>query len=140
MEPETVRLRVRQAEAAMRSLKHSGEDLLGRAVPLAPIEEGTLRGSAALAFIVNGRRFEGAGAYVAALAEAVGLARRGALRTIDVEVSFNTVYAGYQHERRDLVHPLGGQADYLGQPLRENSGRYARALELEQRRALRGDA
>lgn len=131
-------LRERRARGALRALKSSGEDLLGRAVEAAPVEEGTLRASAELAFIVNDHRFDGAGAYAQALHVAVGLARAGRLRTIDAEVSFNAVYAARQHEELDWHHPLSGGAKYLERPLLENTGRYRQALELEDRLATSG--
>lgn len=130
-----VELRVAQARGAMRALKVIGEDLLGKAVNLAPVEEGTLRGSAELTFIVNSSRFEGENAYGRAEAVAVGMAqRKGALKVLNVEVSFNTVYAARQHEETEWVHPLGGQAKYLEQPFREDSPRYPAVIEASIRR------
>lgn len=125
-----------RARGAMRALRHIGEDLIARSVPRAPIEEGTLRGSAAVAFIVNGQRLEGAGAYELAVHLAVRLARAGLLRSLRVEVSFNTVYAARQHEEVEWNHPLGGEAKYLERPLLEGMAGYRRALELEDRIAL----
>lgn len=137
-ERETMQMRQQAARATFRALLRSGEDLLARSQQLAPIEEGTLRASAELAFIVNGRRYEGRAAAAGAELLVAELAGRGDLRTLDVEVSFNTIYAARQHEERDWHHPLGGQADYLGAPLRANLGRYMRAAELEHDAAIRG--
>lgn len=38
------------------------------------------------------------------------------------------VYAKYQHERLDLVHPRGGGAKYLENPLNANHGDYLRRV------------
>jgi hypothetical protein len=131
-------LREAHARGTLRGIIRAGEDLLGRAQRLAPVEEGTLRASASLTIIVNGRRFEGGiGAQRMAESLVVMLARRGALKSIDAEVSFNTVYAARQHEETSWDHPLGGQAKYLEQPLRENVRRYSRAIALEGEAALR---
>lgn len=128
-------LRVAQARGAIRALKVIGEDLDGAAVALAPVEEGTLRASSEVAFLVNGHRFEGAGAYARAEAVAVGLAKAGRLRTMSVEVSANTIYAARQHEELDWQHPLGGQAKYLEQPFAERAPRYPGIIEASIRRA-----
>lgn len=131
-------LRERRARGAMRALKMSGEDLIARSVPRAPIDEGILRASAALTFIVNGRRYEGAGAYELAVRHAVSLARRGELQSVSVEVSFNTVYAAAQHQGDHFNHPKGGEARYLERPLLEGTAKYRRALELEDKLAVGG--
>lgn len=126
------------AAGALEALIRTGEDLLGRAQRLAPVEEGTLRGSAALVVIVNGHRFEGEGSTALAVAAARTAALAGVPLRLDVEVSFNTVYAARQHEELDWAHPLGGQAKYLEQPLREQADRYGRIIELATRRAIQG--
>jgi hypothetical protein len=76
-------LRVRRALDTLEAVARVGEDLLGRAVDLAPVEEGTLRGSAELALLVNGTRYAGPAAATAARAQVAALARAGTLKTID---------------------------------------------------------
>lgn len=131
----------RHARGALRALIRSGEDLIARATPLTPLEEGTLRGSYDLAVIINRReRLEGPGMMAAAEARVRQLARGGELDRLDVEVSVNTVYAARQHEELDWHHPTPGtQAKFLETPFRANARRYMRAAELEADRALRGD-
>jgi hypothetical protein len=116
------------AANTVRALHKIGEDLGGKAQRLAPIEEGTLRASMAVVLIVNGTRFEGEGSIDAAIATARRLAEAGDQWAASVEVSFNTVYAAYQHEETSLEHPLGGQAKYLEQPFREGLPRYERII------------
>lgn len=128
--------RVRHALAVLEAVIRCGEDLLGRSQRLAPIEEGTLRGSAELAIIVNGIRLAGAGAKGEAMILVRALAGRGELRTVDAEVAFTEIYAAAQHEGVKFVHPLGGQAKYLEQPLGEQARRYGRIIDLAGRRAL----
>jgi hypothetical protein len=43
------------------------------------------------------------------------------------KVEVSQVYAKYQHEGLDFVHPRGGEALYLGQPLLDNHSRYLQA-------------
>lgn len=136
MADELERARVAQARGSMAGLKVIGEDLLGEATRRAPIEEGTLRGSGMLTFIVNGTRYEGTNAYATATAAAVAAARAGTLRTLDVEVAFASIYAAAQHEGLDFEHPLGGEALYLQRPLMERQARYPAILALEQRRHM----
>lgn len=136
MADELEELRVAQARGAMRALKVIGDDVHGKSFDRAPIEEGILRGSGEVAFIVDGTRFEGTGAYEAALAFAIAQARAGALRELNVEVSYNTVYAARQHEELDWDHPLGGQAKYLESVLLEDAARYPAVIAAAQRREL----
>lgn len=121
-------VRARMAEGALRGLAVAGEDLLGEAQRRAPIDKGDLRGSGMLTFIVNGARFEGDGAIGSALAAARAAARAGTLRSLDAEVSFNTVYAARQHEETEWLHPLDGEAKYLERPLVEKLPRYERVV------------
>lgn len=77
--------------AARRGTRKAAEWLRGESVPLAPLDWGTLR-EAATVKGVN--------------AEPIAL------------VVYDTPYAAIQHEREDFRHPKAGQADYLGQPMR----------------------
>lgn len=126
----TRELRADQAAAAVEALYRAGEDLAGKAARLAPVEEGTLRGSVSVTVIVNGIRHDGAGGMAAATARARAAALAGRDLAIDVEVAANTIYAARQHEETSWEHPLGGQAKYLEQPFREMVPRVERLLEL----------
>lgn len=128
-------VRVRMALNTLDGLVRVGEDLLGRAQRLAPKEEGTLRGSGALVIIVNGRRIEGGGARGIAEVAVRGLAKVGAPIALDVEVSFNTVYAARQHEELDWHHDEG-QAKYLEAPFRDGLERYVRIVAAAAGRGL----
>lgn len=97
--------------AAATALKAVGEDILGEAQRRAPVEEGTLRASGELELDISGP-------------------------VMTAEVSFNTVYAAYQHEREDLKHPKGGQAKYLESVLLERGPRYGAILAAAMRKAL----
>jgi len=44
------------------------------------------------------------------------------------KISFDQVYARYQHERRDLYHPRGGGPGYLRNALNANAARTLQAL------------
>jgi hypothetical protein len=128
--------RARLALAGIEALKHIGEDVLGEAVNRAPLEEGTLRGSATLGFRVNGYLFDGPGAYDLARTRVRQLARAGQLKTVEAVVSFNTVYAARQHEETAWRHQLAGRAKYLESVIHERTGRYLAAVAANMRRAL----
>jgi hypothetical protein len=130
-------VRVRHALATLEALKNIGEDLLGEGQRRAPLEEGTLRGSFELTYIVNGHRLEGPGAYALAVNAVRALARAGALESIDVEVSANTIYAAAQHEGIDFEHPLAGEAKFLEHPLAERQARYEAIIAAAQARSIR---
>lgn len=83
---------------AFDGMADSAEDLLGRAQRDAPVDEGTLRASGTIVYIINGGRYEGPGARTAAREAAVAGAAHGGVE-MDAEVSFNTVYSAAQHEQ-----------------------------------------
>lgn len=120
--------RLERVERVVRAVYVASEDLLGQAVQLAPKDEGTLRGSGAVALIVNGTRHEGATAFTSAVSTAKALTRAGATIEVEGEVSFNTIYAARIHEEIDWNFQVG-QSKYLEQPLRENTPRYQRLIE-----------
>ena len=74
-------------------------DLTRRSKQLAPLDTGDLRGAGEGDVNVNGDEIIGT-------------------------VSFNKPYAMKQHEEMGYIHPRGGQAKYLEQPLNENRDRY----------------
>ena len=84
-------------------------DLLGKAVDLAPVDTGDLRGSGKVEFEEDRNKL-------------VGI------------VSFNTPYARRQHEELTWRHPEGGQAKYLQQPFEENADRYIQKIRDSVRR------
>jgi hypothetical protein len=87
------------------------EDLLGRAVRDAPVDEGTLRGSGTATVEVHGQ-------------EVIG------------KVTFGTPYARAQHEGLDFEHPKGGKAKYLESNLTALAPRYKKILAASARKAL----
>lgn len=93
----------RRRAAAVQALHVIGDDLLGRAIRDAPIDEGTLRGSGS-----------------------VDVDERA--NSASVEVTFSTPYAARQHEEVTWDHPRGGKAKYLEDNLKAMSQRYVRAL------------
>lgn len=84
----------RQRLLARGALELAANDLLGEGQRLAPVEEGTLRGSGEVELEVHGDHFE-------------------------ATVSFSTPYAAVQHEELSFQHPKGGQAKYLEAPFKE---------------------
>jgi hypothetical protein len=125
--------KLRAAYGALEGVIVTAEDLLGRSTALAPLDEGTLRGSGAVVLIVNGQRFEGSGARDAARAAIRSAVERGGGIVIFGEVSFNTVYAARQHEETTWHH-VEGQAKYLEAPLLEQGNRYERVIALSSER------
>lgn len=124
------------AERLVHDVARAGEIVLGEAVRRAPIEEGTLRGSATLVLIVDGRSFDGSGAIAAAARFAKTVAESGGSPLVMAEVSFNTVYAAAQHEGLDYDHPKGGGPKYLEGPLGEFAPRLMALIAAGQRGIL----
>ena len=129
-------LAAKAARRLVHDVNRAGEILLGNAQRRAPLDEGTLRGSAELALTVNGSRYDGAGALGAATFAAETAARSGQDVTVYAEVSFNTVYAAAQHEGLDYDHPKGGEAKYLERPLTELAPRLTALIAAGQRGIL----
>jgi hypothetical protein len=87
------------------------EDLLGRSVRDAPVDEGTLRGSGTATVEVHGQ-------------EVIG------------KVTFGVPYARAQHEGVTFSHPKGGKAKYLEANLTSMAPRYKDILAKTAKRAL----
>lgn len=132
------RLRREQVQRLVRDVARAGEIMLGDAQRRAPIDEGTLRGSAELALVVNGSTFSGSGMIEQATAAALAASSGRRRVRITAELSFNTVYAARQHEELDWNHPKGGEAKYLQKAIQENSGRLGSLIEAGQRAIMRG--
>lgn len=116
---ELERVRRARHDAAKDFVVRAANDLLARAVPLAPIETGRLRDSAVGPDPETGEHFVERDDYV------------------EATVSFNTPYAARQHEELEWNHPVGGQAKYLEQPFKEMMPRYDAALAAALERAVR---
>ena len=97
------------SQAATRGLLKAAEHLRAESQKLAPIDEGTLRASAAVTEVTASR----------------------------VAVSFNTPYAVRQHEELGYRHPRGGQAKYLEDPLHSEATTMREIAAAEVRRSLR---
>lgn len=124
----TMDAKLDRATKVLRALNIVGDDLVGQATDLVPLDEGTLQGSAAVVLIVDGVRHEGEGALAAATRHAHQVIRAGGTPFVQVEVSYNTVYAARQHEELDWEHDPGRQAKYLEEPFARNLNRYERVL------------
>lgn len=88
-------VKARQRAAARQAIEIWGQNVLGEAQRLAPVEEGTLRasGNAQYEDTVDGG---------------------------ELTISFSTPYAAKQHEEMGYSHPVGGQAKYLETPFKAN--------------------
>jgi len=133
----------RVQQAAVRGMVENTEDLLGRAMRDAPVDEGTLRASGSAEVYANGRAVARRGfREVADQPEAPEMVERkvveGGLGDAVVgEVGFNTPYALVQHERLDFNHPKGGKAKYLESNLTQQADRYQGNLSDHLREALK---
>ncbi|MEJ7783175.1 MAG: hypothetical protein WKF96_00130 [Solirubrobacteraceae bacterium] len=88
-----------RAAAATRACEILMDSILGEAQRIAPLQEGTLAGSATRETDSDGT----SGATVTG--------------------GFHVVYAEVQHERTDFVHPGGKQAKYLEMPAKKIGAR-----------------
>jgi hypothetical protein len=52
-------------------------------------------------------------------------------------VGFNTAYALIQHEDMTFVHPQGGKAKYLTDPLNRNATKYRKMIQEKARRVTK---
>lgn len=91
------------------ALNKAGEYVRGEAVQRTPVDEGTLRASAAVKPV----------------------------DAHTVEIGFHTPYATKQHEELGYRHPKGGQAKYLESVLVENKTEILALIAAELRRAMR---
>ena len=132
----------RVQQAAVRGMVENTEDLLGRAMRDAPVDEGTLRASGHAAVYANGKAVARRGfREVEGQPEAPEMTRRviegGAGDAVVGEVGFNTPYALAQHERLDFNHPKGGKAKYLEDNLKDHADHYQDNLADHLRGALK---
>lgn len=126
--------RRRRREAALDCVRRVGNDLLGAAVPLAPLREGFLRQSGQVD-VYDGEQLVDSSSLAGA-PESSPAEHEGAF---DVEsiVSFNLIYAARQHEELEWEHNEG-QAKYLEAPFKARIGRYDAALARSVEQATRG--
>lgn len=105
-------------------------DLTGKAVELAPVKDGDLRGSGRGE--INGRTVaEGKpNGSVSAKGSAPEAER------LEGIVSFSTPYAVRQHEELSYKHPQGGQAKYLEEPFSKNQDKYIKNLSESVRKSV----
>jgi len=133
----------RVQKAAVDGMVENTEDLLGRSMRDAPVDEGTLRASGTAEVYANGHAVARRGfREVADQPEAPEMVSRpvqeGGLGDAVVgEVGFNTPYALTQHERLDFNHPKGGKAKYLESNLTQQADRYQDNLSDHLREALK---
>ena len=113
------------AKNVVHAMVENTEDLLGKSMRIAPIDEGTMIGSASAR--VN--RVEVARGSKGGTPTTTGGrpdAKPG--QVVVGEVSYNTPYALRQHEDLTFKHLPGKQAKYLEQPLKENVTKYMENL------------
>lgn len=90
-----------------KAMRDIGQDLLGKSVKRAPLDNADLRGS--------------------------GFTEVNGTETI---VGYTEPYALRQHETLEYNHPKGGEAKYLERPLNENINRYVKFLKDSTKRAV----
>lgn len=98
-------------KGAQEGLRLAAEHLLTKSVAQCPVNEGTLRRSAAVDISTDG---------------------------MTAIVSYNTVYAARQHEELSWRHPKGGKAKYLEDPLHSEAQKMRRIIRTQIRRATNG--
>jgi hypothetical protein len=137
----------RAQRAMIRGMTENTEDLLGRAMRDAPVDEGTLRASGYATVYANGkpvarRGFREVRSEAAESPERFEMRERRAVHegtlgdAVVGHVGFNTPYALAQHERLDYNHPKGGKAKYLEDNLKDQAGAHQAKLRERLREAL----
>ena len=99
-------------DASKDSIRDVALDLISKAKERAPLDTGDLRGSGFTEFK------ESSTEYVA-------------------RVGFTEPYALVQHEDLTFKHPQGGEAKYLENPLKENTGKYIAHIQNKARKVVK---
>jgi len=113
------------AEKIVFAMAENTEDLLGKSMRIAPIDEGTMIGSAS-ARVNQVEIARGSKGGTPTTTGGKPDAKPG--QVVVGEVSYNTPYALRQHEDLTFKHLPGRQAKYLEQPLKENVTKYMENL------------
>jgi hypothetical protein len=111
-------------------------DLLSESLREAPVDEGTLRGSASAHF--GGARVETGPAPGGDAVPATPLDGGAETDEGSAAVVFNTAYAAAQHERTDFVHPKGGKPKYLQDAATRHADLYFAQIAAAMARELPG--
>lgn len=113
------------------------KDVLVESVPLAPLDEGSLRESGHVA--VNGVRYA-RGNVDGSVSELASYDPSPSAGEIDFAIGYTTegggtgregdvnTYAMVQHEHTEFNHPKGGQAKFLEMPLRRQRGEWRKRI------------
>jgi hypothetical protein len=112
-------------KAVTHAMVEDVESLLGKSMRIAPIDEGTMIGSASAKVqeveIAHGND-DGSISQVGSVPSVTpGSVIKGT-------VSYNTPYAARQHEELGYKHKEGKQAKYLETPLKENVQKYTKNI------------
>ena len=99
-------LQAKSTDASAKALRKITLDLKGKSQRLAPVKIGDLRRSA----FSESNHLEGT-------------------------VGFEQVYATYQHEHTEFVHPKGGEAKYLEKPYQASIQMYINMISNEIKKA-----
>lgn len=113
------------AKNIVHAMVENTEDLLGKSMRIAPIDEGTMIGSAS-ARVNQVEVARGSEGGTPTTTGGKPDAKPG--HVVVGEVSYNTRYAARQHEDLTFRHLPGKQAKYLEQPLKENVTKYMKNL------------
>jgi len=150
----------RVQEAVKEEMTLAAEAVLGEAMQLAPLDEGTLRASGYAQVYVNGKRVSGQHTQAVNVGTGKTIGNAGLPKAaekgiqvihqvaapsptvealgnqVEALVGFNQPYALEQHERLDFHHPKGGEAKYLEKPVKQMSGKILTNLQGAVARAL----
>jgi len=123
------------AKNVAHAMVENTEALLGKSMRIAPLDEGTMIGSASakvnLIEVAHGTK-DGAPISTGSKPNA----KPG--QAIVGEVSFNTPYAARQHEELTYKHLPGKQAKYLEQPLKEFVSKFMQNIRDAMSEGMKG--
>lgn len=132
---EVQKLMDKAEESALKAVKKEMTtitfDLLGEGMRRAPIHQGFLRGSGIAK--VNGdqtahTKSTGNGSASIVDDSTGNFSLQKMINQFMGEVAFTAEYATIQHENQSFNHPMGGEAKYLENPLKEKSVMYVKGI------------
>lgn len=132
LEKNFTKLLEQSSKANGKAMTDIALDLLGKAINLAPVDLGDLRGSGTAKV---GRRIVAKGTTDGNV-QVIGTGEEQENVSV-AYIGFEEPYAIRQHEHTEYKHPKGGEAKYLEKPFRQNISKYIKHIADANKKALK---